>query len=1287
MAQQHRIRRINTEVGKDKKVTIELNQDFDLMEILSLKFSQVQAYTSFCSDYGVVCGRISVNNGLGVPNARVSIFVPLKNKHVDDPVISALYPYTQVTDKDQNNYRYNLLPARQQHGGHTPTGTFPDQLDILNNEAILEVYENYYSFTVKTNDSGDFMIWGVPLGTQTMHIDLDLSDMGCFSLRPYDFIRQGKGVDNFKNKYTFKASEDLNSLPQLVSFDKTIEVYPFWGNEDFCDIGISRADFDLSDRGVKIQPKAFLIGGVYTDTAKNAVNKNCAPRQKMGRKCDLVSKSAKIEAIRFTPQKELISGTTIYAPILEEVDLHEDIPDDGGFVMPLDMNMDYLYTNEFGENEITNDPNKGVPTSACYRLRINLNDNDLSRARLNADFLIPNIREYQTGNTIDDRSYAFSTTWTDYPPLALSYDSTIGIFNNTNGEYYPKDYFYRFNYNKVYTVSSFHSNYSLAGNFANINELHPAEEEDCGDKLTPPSNFGKKNYTFTLLIADFLMFLDRITKTFTLVGTNYLVKIVDSIAEALGGNNTLREFKDQLMINNTTPLGLVNYPECFDCAEDNPILTGFTTTYQKATDYCLVATFNVTGSSSNNDLLISNFTPSTLSGICTGATQLTSLNDFSTNQANYYGEYTGTTIILQILPIHSYISGVTISGVTSYYYHDYEKNFKVDGQVYTVNVRDKNITISGTTNSANDASGCQLYDIPYNDNLITGYFVADNTVTSTTPPTGVGRAYVQNAIDLNGRPVIGVAIYGDSKHQPIGYLPYGSDITKGRGVVDIRSEHWVDFYVTPSRRSEFANGVFYVVPGTQSTGRLLGIIDEYYRRKRVGKLFCGGVVNYAYIDNWLSGSLYFFQFKAKHVLTKVETAIKYCRDLVRYVQGQTRFYYRSAKTTDGKTFTPGKLNRPTTFVDLGPRDEFIKEICIDESLDPNSAVARSIGATTYQDMGELIGLAINYRMEIAGDSGNLTMFFQNNGFNGNYAFTNVLDGDILQLLSINNEVGIEGFDLQNPKYIGYNFNDLDPVIYKSIYTGSTNLGPNQYGPLPLTFELQERTTGSLSLSGYEIRASLNEPEHTDYFNNKIQGRLTESSQYVPFYLWDKKGIGFGAYDSELKNDQSWDYTSVQMQPLQGMTYAYSITGSPNDATDKYVLLPMTHDYSGITVTGNTVISNIGAEFDIIDTSGVDHHTLYNDTYPGFTYLYVTSGTQLFPVTGILYVRYGNAPQWNVTPWNNEEFIIKRTENYYSGNKQILSTPFQFYFGLTAGKTGMDKFIDLFGPKGAFPPIN
>jgi hypothetical protein len=88
--------RISTNIGKDQKVVVELKNDFDLLEILSLKFTQTEVYSSMCADYGVVCGRIFVNNGFGVPNARVSIFIPISEEDSNDPVISALYPFTTV---------------------------------------------------------------------------------------------------------------------------------------------------------------------------------------------------------------------------------------------------------------------------------------------------------------------------------------------------------------------------------------------------------------------------------------------------------------------------------------------------------------------------------------------------------------------------------------------------------------------------------------------------------------------------------------------------------------------------------------------------------------------------------------------------------------------------------------------------------------------------------------------------------------------------------------------------------------------------------------------------------------------------------------------------------------------------------------------------------------------------------------------------------------------------------------------------------------------------------------
>ena len=572
MIQKHRI---STNIGKDQIVNLELKQDFDFLEVLSLRFTQKDVYSSMCSDYGVVCGRISVNNGLGVPNARVSLFIPQLEIHSNDPVISALYPYTEIGDKDSNNYRYNLLPSRKQHGGHEPTGTFFDQEDILTREEVLEVYETYYSYTVKTNSSGDFMIWGVPLGQQTIHVDVDLSDIGCFSLRPDDFIRQGAGLDQFKTSYAFKASEDLNSLPQIVSFDKTIEVYPFWGNDDFCEIGLTRTDFDLSDKGVRIEPKAILLGSIFSDQGNNTVNKNCAVRGGMGNKCNLITEPATVEILRFTNKKDENNR-----PILELMETSEDIDDSGSFMISVPMNMEYVYTNEFGENEITNDPNKGVPTSACYRFRVSTKNESLGRVRTVASYLIPNIREYATNASEIDKSYTWSTNWNDYPTGATNNNI---LFNNVNGSYYPQDYFYRFNYNKIYSVSSFFGSYS-SGELG-ITQIAPKEEDDCqNNSLTPPINHATQTVTFAILLAIILNTFERIIYYSFIAAIQVLilpfqalynwriyiraagVTLIDYRPFRAGGIIDVdKNVIEPLQRFGTVRLGIATYPECETC--------------------------------------------------------------------------------------------------------------------------------------------------------------------------------------------------------------------------------------------------------------------------------------------------------------------------------------------------------------------------------------------------------------------------------------------------------------------------------------------------------------------------------------------------------------------------------------------------------------------------------------------------------------------------------------------------------------------------------------------------
>jgi hypothetical protein len=275
--------RIRTQVGVDKYINVNLEQDWESLEILSLKILANDVYTRFCADYGVVTGRVFVNNGFGLPNAKVSVFIPLEPADELDPVIAELYPFKTITDTNEDGYRYNLLPKLPSYEGHSSTGSFPNKADVLMDGSYIEVFDKYYRFTVTTNESGDFMIFGVPVGTQTIVMDVDLSDIGCFSLAPQDLILQGLATETQVNGARFKTSTNLQELPQIKNLVFDVDVKPFWGDNDLCQVGITRVDFDLTKQAnLTIKPTAIFMGSIISTTDDDALNVSCKPKNDTG---------------------------------------------------------------------------------------------------------------------------------------------------------------------------------------------------------------------------------------------------------------------------------------------------------------------------------------------------------------------------------------------------------------------------------------------------------------------------------------------------------------------------------------------------------------------------------------------------------------------------------------------------------------------------------------------------------------------------------------------------------------------------------------------------------------------------------------------------------------------------------------------------------------------------------------------------------------------------------------------------------------------------------------------
>jgi hypothetical protein len=411
--------------GGEKSIGVKLTQEFDTIDFLSLKITQEEAYRNFCSDYGVVAGRVIANDGFGIQNAKVSVFIPISDEDAEDPIISSIYPFSTPLDKNTDDIRYNLLPKNGRefdviiqiptgsnqnnptnpseylanpnvtalgsfkqgsqwelenelgeeipgysrwrrtvigNGPKVPVGTFPSKSDILENDSILEVYDKYYKFTTTTNGSGDYMIFGVPIGQATVHMDVDLSDAGSATLTPSDLINLGfpssAFQDNGDGNYSFKASTNLDELPQLETQNLSVDVVPFWGDLEQCEVGITRLDFNLSKT---ISPSALLIFEAFTNDSDFYIKFN-------GNDIKGSNGSTKENYSAIARMKNLEIAVEAVAVGDNGRNLNSTIFTDGKVIFPLPMYGDKYITTEEGDLVPSNDPNVGIPTEGQYNV-------------------------------------------------------------------------------------------------------------------------------------------------------------------------------------------------------------------------------------------------------------------------------------------------------------------------------------------------------------------------------------------------------------------------------------------------------------------------------------------------------------------------------------------------------------------------------------------------------------------------------------------------------------------------------------------------------------------------------------------------------------------------------------------------------------------------------------------------------------------------------------------------------------------------------------------------------
>ena len=378
------------------RILINLEDDFDNLEILSLKISSTDIYNKNSSDFGTIVGRVQTSNGYGLQNAKVSIFVPITVEDKERPEIAELYPFETINDQFPNGVRYNLLPrVRNQNPSHRAVGNLPLINDLTHYPQYLEIMEKYYKYTVITNDSGDYMIFGVPVGSHNIIMDFDLFDTKSIEVTANDMVENSSEYKNIKsvadatntadnndpNKvpnfiyrgldtFDVKVKTNLNEMPNIFNEIKQVNVSPFWGDDEEHDVGITRCDFKIK---YNYTPTAIFFGWLGSPSSAFGVKHDYTWRtinqlelelpgfdKSLGKNTGQVWPLQEPIVVIYRLDDKLTPGSRV------RVGAFKGEKGTGIFRISLPMYMDYFKINQFGDLVPTEDTENSIPTKAYY---------------------------------------------------------------------------------------------------------------------------------------------------------------------------------------------------------------------------------------------------------------------------------------------------------------------------------------------------------------------------------------------------------------------------------------------------------------------------------------------------------------------------------------------------------------------------------------------------------------------------------------------------------------------------------------------------------------------------------------------------------------------------------------------------------------------------------------------------------------------------------------------------------------------------------------------------------
>jgi len=364
------------------------------------------------------------------------------------------------------------------------------------------------------------------------------------------------------------------------------------------------------------------------------------------------------------------------------------------------------------------------------------------------------------------------------------------------------------------------------------------------------------------------------------------------------------------------------------------------------------------------------------------------------------------------------------------------------------------------------------------------------------------------------------------------------------------------------------------------------LMNEYIYRFRFNYGLCQGVLSNVFNNNWINGNLYAYPFKVDTIFgsNNQVSRRKYPRNLVVLHEETNNFYYRSSPYDEstnsfigstgnqiGRGGNERNLKTPTTILNMGPREAFLKEISLNNNFDGYNMV--KMPQTTYKDLSEMINFFSIIRLTDSGGflkqmfGNQITRLFSRSG--------RKVDADFAQSSAINSQIGVIPFDSDFYTTSGTTFGTtgVDFSVIAAQFNGTIPVAAGGGG------------NSNMIMMGIYFSSSTEDMQIRDYITpgrviryntglNQFAYDYTPiKSQVVPNYKWNINP-GLSIFGSQT-NEWATDGISIEALPYQKKeryndNFPKGATGS-YDGPDAYNARGYLFSVSNLTATGGNAI--------------------------------------------------------------------------------------------------------------------